>query len=558
MQMPSEFIFLRPWWLLLIPVGILLAYAAARTGRDNWRQVCDRALLPELTVIGDRVSTRLVWFLVLIGWLLATIALAGPAWERHQSARYDRVDAMVIVFDLSRSMGSSDIQPSRLERARYKALEVVEALQGKSVGLVAFAGDAFDVAPISDDIGTIVHLLQSLQIRMMPVQGSQASLGLRKAQQLLENSEHQRGSIVLLTDGVDESASSAAIDLREKGYRLSVIAVGTQAGSPINLEDGDFLKNAAGEFVVSPVDYGALAELAELGGGLFSLVSEPFSESILQSIHFGDGSLQLAEEDRFRADWNDHGPWFLLALLPLVALCFRRGWILALIVLLPLGAQEARALEWQDLWQRADQRAAAAVQRQDYDDTRLRDHPEWNGIALYRQDKFEEAALAFSYADDQFAKFNTGNALARSGNLQSAIEQYEAALQIDPEFEDAKFNLDLVRKALRQQPRQSARGDSSNDSEDRSDGDVQQAAEPERMAPDGERSESGEGDQKDEPRDEDNQLARSESDAEAEQKQLMEQWLRVIPDDPAGLLRRRFYYEYRERDPVQRQSTVAW
>ena len=557
--MPSELIFLRPWWLLLIPVGFVLAFAVTRRHRNSWRRICDSKLFSELTLIGDRVSERMVGLSIVVGWLLAVIALAGPAWDRDQNALYQSVDAMVVVFDLSRSMNSTDLLPSRLERARYKALEVIEAQQDKSVGLVAFAGDAFDVTPISDDIGTVSHLLRSLQIQMMPVQGSLASAGLYRAHQLLINSGYGRGAVVLLTDGVDEDAFSAAKSLRDDGFRLSVIAVGTAAGAPISLDNGDFLKDGTGKFVVAQVNVGSLVELANQGGGLFSLVSEPFTESMLHTIDFGGDSVELTANDDSVVGWNDRGPWILLGLLPLVALIFRRGWILSILILLPVTSQDAYAFEWEDLWFRSDQQAAAAVRKEEFDNSRLAEHPEWNGIALYRQNRFEDATAEFSKSSDEVANFNTGNAKAKDGDLQGAIENYEAAIEIDPEFEDAQFNLDLVRKLLQeQQQRQRGRQDDSRESQDSNSQDNEASSDQlERSSPDSGQGGEEELERRDEPRDEENQLASMEDSVDREQDQLMEQWLQKIQDDPTGLLRRRFYYEYQVRERDERPA-VAW
>ncbi len=557
--MPFELIFLRPWWLLLIPVGFVLAFAVTRRHRNSWRRICDSELYSELSLISDRVSERMVGLSIVVGWLLAVIALAGPAWDRDQNAQYQSVDAMVVVFDLSRSMNSTDLLPSRLERARYKALEVIEAQQGKSVGLVAFAGDAFDVTPISDDIGTVSHLLHSLQVQMMPVQGSLASTGLYRAHQLLNNSGYRRGAVVLLTDGVDEDAFSAAKSLRDDGFRLSVIAVGTAAGAPISVDNGDFLKDGAGKFVVAQVNVGTLVKLANQGGGLFSLVSEPFTESMLHRINFGGDSVELTANDDSSVGWNDRGPWILLGLLPLVALIFRRGWILSIFILLPVTSQDAYAFKWEDLWLRSDQQAAAAVRMEDFDSSRLAEHPEWNGIAFYRQDKFEEAAAEFSKSSDKVANFNTGNAKAKDGDLQGAIENFEAAIEIDPDFEDAQFNLDLVKKLLQElQRRQRSRQEDSRESQESNSQDNKATSDQlERSSPNTGQGEEETLEQRDEPRDEENQLASMEDGVDREQVQLMEQWLQKIQDDPAGLLRRRFYYEYQKRERVERPE-VAW
>lgn len=556
MQMPFEIIFLRPWWLVLIPVGFLLAVLVTRRHRHSWKRVCDSDLFAKLTMAGDQVSERLVWLSVAAGWLLAVLALAGPAWERNETPIYQSVDAMVVVFDLSQSMASTDILPSRLERARFKAIEVIEAQQDKSVGLVVFAGDAFDVTPISDDIGTITHLLQSLQVRMMPVQGSLASKGLRRAEKLLDKSGYDIGTVLLVSDGIDQDAFSAAESLRDKGYQLSVVAAGTAVGSPIRLDDGDFLKDASGQFIVSPVDIEALRELARTGGGLFSLVTEPYLESPLQSIHFGADRAKADGEDVSIVGWIDQGPLFLLLLLPLVSLIFRRGWLVAVLLFLPLGAQQSHAFEWDDLWQRSDQRAANAVKQGDFMSDELADHSNWNGIALYRRDRFLDAAAEFGKAEDKVSIFNQGNALAKGGDLQGAVDQYEIALAIDPEFEDARFNLELVKKVMQQQ-QQNQQASIAEQQDSDSEQSVQDRDKPERTPPDGERAEGEEQERSDKPRERIEHLAGAEQNKEQEKSQLMEQWLRVIPDDPAGLLRRRFFYEHQQRDNPARSAT-AW
>ena len=331
------------------------------------------------------------------------------------------------------------------------------------------------------------------------------------------------------------------------------------AGAPISLDNGDFLKDGAGNFVVAPVNVGTLVKLANQGGGLFSLVSEPFTESMLHAIDFGGDSVELTANDDSSVGWNDRGTWILLGLLPLVALIFRRGWILSILILLPVTSQDAYAFKWEDLWLRSDQQAAAAVLKEDFDNSWLAEHPEWNGIAFYRQNKFEEATAEFSKSSDKVAKFNTGNAKAKDGDLQGAIENYEAAIEIDPEFEDAQFNLDLVRKLLQeQQQRQRGRQDDSRESQESNSQDNEASSDQlERSSPNSGQGEEQELEYRDEPRDEENQLASMEDSVDREQDQLMEQWLQKIQDDPTGLLRRRFYYEYQERERVERPA-IAW
>ncbi len=564
MSFPIEFVFLRPWWLLLLFLGPFLSFAITRRGSDSWAAVCDPLLLRHLVSGGNNTSVILVRILTLSTWTLAVLALAGPAWDREKTDLFENLEATVVVLDLSQSMNSTDLLPSRFERARYKSIELIENQNSRATGLVVFAGSAFNVVPVSDDVATLTHLIQSMQTSMMPVQGSRASLGIERARQMLKGSGYPSGSVVLITDGVDSAAMQAAKTLHDEGYSLSVIGVGTESGAPVMTSGGEFLKDSNGNLITATVNYSELTQLAAAGGGTFSTISEEVSTVVPQGSQFA-ADVTGTDELATIAQWKDRGPYFLIILVPLAAFLFRRGWLLAIALILVFPAQQSFAFEWSDLWQRPDQRAAASVQAEKYDDPVLQKFPEWNGIALYRGEEFSQAATEFSHSDDVISIYNLGNALAMSGDYSEAVDQYEAALQIDPEFDSALFNLDIVRQLLQQEM-----SERSMESESRNQTDNQQM-ETKDTAPDDLSASQNRGNQQD--RQDEGDLSRrsgqhamggdrSEEDdmltergdsseqielqanLDDELNQVMEQWLRQIPDDPGGLLRRKFHYEY--------------
>ena len=576
-----EFVFLRPWWLLSIPLGYFLAYAITRPNTQSWLQVCDAELLSRLLVGESGKSTFFVRALVFLGWTLAALAIAGPAWDREETVLYENVEATVVVFDLSRSMESVDLEPTRLERARYKAIEVIEQNEDRAIGLVVFAGSAFDVTPVSDDVATVIHLLQSVEVGMMPIQGSRASEGLIRGRQLLENSGYETGSVLLLTDGVDEAAENEAERARRKGYKVSVIGVGSTSGGPIQLGDGEFLRDFNDDFVLAPVDLNALAAVASAGGGEFSLVSSEDDQALWLQSSMGNDQYQLDEGVQATTlNWKDRGPLILMALLPLVALLFRRGWLFAAASVLIVHPNQSQALEWAELWKRSDQRAMLAVENQKFDDPSLLENPQWNGIASYRLQNYEQAGIEFSQQEDRIGFYNHGNALAKMGDLLGAIEKYEAAIKIDPEFEDAVFNLDLIRKLLEKQEMQGDQGNDQGEQQGTQRDDQSQNESLEGVSPNARDSErqglrregdagqnSGRRSMGEERSDqenremsetglEDNNLLQSELDEEL--NQVMEQWMRQIPDDPGGLLRRKFYYESLTREHQPMPSSQPW
>ena len=145
----SQFHFLRPEWLwLLLPLVLLLGvlWRRSRAG-SGWSQVISADLLPHL--MEQRLTRRqkLPLAALALGWLAATLALAGPSWEKLPQPVQKKQDALVILLDLSLSVLARDIQPSRLERSRLKLLDLLAQRSEGVTALVAWAGDAHVVSP---------------------------------------------------------------------------------------------------------------------------------------------------------------------------------------------------------------------------------------------------------------------------------------------------------------------------------------------------------------------------------------------------------------------------
>ena len=267
--MPEPFHFQQPlWFLALIPMALLLWWLP-RTGRTGsaWQRACESHLLPYLLNKPGAAFSQLPVWLFAAGCLLAVIALADPVWQKQPQPVYRNQDAVVLVLDLSRSMLSTDLPPSRLERARFKAAELLKQRQEGQTGLVVFAGDAFTVSPLTSDARTIQSLLKTLHPDLMPVQGSRADLGIRKAGAILGQAGLPRGNIVLIGDGYsDPRAREVASDLRRQGYRLSVLGVGSDQPAPIPDPQGGFVRDARGKIVMPTLEVAQLQSLASAGG----------------------------------------------------------------------------------------------------------------------------------------------------------------------------------------------------------------------------------------------------------------------------------------------------
>lgn len=559
----DTFHFLRPVWLLLIPLGWLLAWWLRRAGGalQAWRQIVDAELLEFLTV-GDGKGGAGRWILVFaVAWTVASIAVAGPSFREKPSGLFKQVQATVVVFDLSRSMLATDLTPNRLEQARYKLIDLLDAAEEGQFGLVAFAGEPFLVSPLTDDTNTITNLVSALSPDIMPARGSDPVAAMRMAAELIRE-VGPVGSILMITDGASDRSIRQASELAEGGISVSVLGVGTTDGAPIPVGESGVLRDASGSIVVPALEESMLKRLAAAGNGIYTRLT-PDSTDLerLGSIAASDGRYDTTDTDRLR--WQDEGPWLVLVLLPLAAFAFRRGVLLVFLAMAFLPPV-SKAAAWQSAWKNAEQRAEQALQEERYADAaRLSDDPMRKGMALYRGGQYEAAGEAFAAAAGPDAAYNLGNALAMQEQYEEAIAAYDNALAQDPEMEDAAHNKKVIEDLLKQQQEQEQQQqdqDQQNQEQESSDSEEQQSeseGEPqENEEPSEEQQQQSEqGEEEGEKEQQEMQL--SEEELDDEQKQALEQWLRRIPDDPGGLLRRKFLLEYQRRG-APRNNDEEW
>jgi Ca-activated chloride channel family protein len=574
----SEFHFLRPWWLTLLPLGLLLIWYLLGRGaaRGNWLAVVDRALQPHVLARPDRFGARHWPMLAAVCvWLFAVLALAGPTWERLPVPAFRSADALVVAFDLSRSMDAGDVEPSRLARAKIKLLSLLERRMSGQMALVVFSAHAFTVTPLTTDNRTIASLVNSLSTDIMPSQGSFPEAGLTRARLLLEQTGVTQGDILLITDSdVSEQSLAVAQEARSAGFTTSVLAVGTREGAPIPERGAGFLTDSTGQVVVPQLDAAALERLASAGGGRFAALTAddadldalfPVASSLLEGTVDRDG------DGDYEADqWRDAGVWLAVALLPFLALGFRRGWIAAWLACLLLPLPRAEAFEWRDLWRRGDQQGYEAMQADDpARAAELFDDPEWRATAEYRSADYAASAATLSALETVEAHYNRGNALARAGELEPAIEAYEQAIALKPDHEDAIYNRDLLKELLEQQEQQQQQQQSqdqqSQGGAEPQDGEQGEQENAQNQDGDPQDQEPGEQQAQEEPEAGEQQGEPEQQQAQADPQdveewasdQAAEQWLRRIPQDPGGLLRRKFLYQY-QRLGVDQDGNYVW
>jgi Ca-activated chloride channel family protein len=415
-----SFHLLRPLWLIaLVPVASIAALLLWRQDiRAQWGGVIAPHLLDHLIVKPGRGRSINPLYLVAGAMVLGIIALSGPTWRRELPPFVEDKAPLMIALSVASSMNKTDVAPSRLERAKQKILDLLSARAGARTGLVAYAGTAHLVMPLTDDRSVIEPFLAALSPALMPSDGSNVAGAVALAAAALRP-EPVAGTILLVGDDAGPVDEGTIQRMAERNS-LAMLAIGPL---PPNW--------SAGAVPVS-VDGTDIARL----------------ERRIET-HF-----QAAQGDKFGTRWLDEGFWLLPPLALLSLLWFRRGttvaWALALFLAMqatPSRADDAK--HFIDLWVTPDQRGRIAFDRGDYSAAaKLFTDPMWRGIAAYRAYDFLDAAQAFAKVDTVEGQFALGNAQAQNHAYEKALAAYDAVLKAQPGNVPAKTNRAIVQAAL--------------------------------------------------------------------------------------------------------------
>lgn len=557
------------WALLALPAIVLLWYWRRRRG-TAWHAAVDAHLLRHLLVAGgQRAWSGLV--LLLLGWTLAVLALAGPSWRQVAQPLWQSPAPLVVALDLSTRVTATDLPPSRLLQARAKLATLLRERQGGEVALLVYADDAYTVAPLTADAANIALYLDALGPDVMPRDGQRADRALDAAVLLLQQAGARGGDILLLTDRADDAARHAAA-ARAQGFSVSVLGLGTPSGAAYRGSDGQIAQ--------ARLEEAPLRALASAGGGRYARIAS--DDGDLKALGVLTPSVSVDDRrDGAGLAWRDEGFWLLPPLMLLALWAFRRrGLAMALVLCtalplaLPTPAQAAEG-SW---WQRADQR----------DQQRLN-----AGVDAYRRGDFKAAQQQFDGVDSATGQYNLGNALARQGQYDAAIAAYDKALRQAPGMPDAVANraaVDAARKRKSPPPPQDQQGPPSkappstgqggqagqDPAPPRQQGNQDPGQAPPARAPSAGKPEQAQGadaqadpaaqaqadaaqrqrmqqalqqqtgqgkDGKDTPA----QRQAAESPQQREQRQAVEAWMRRVPDDPGSLLRAKFQLENERR-----------
>lgn len=497
-----------PWWLaagaVFLILLILLYRHMASTRQQNLQKFAAAHLLGKLCCNVSTPRRTLKRVLVFIAIGCCFIALARPQYGfKWVEVKRKGIDILFAV-DTSKSMLVQDVQPNRLKRAKFAIMDFVGQLEGDRVGLMPFAGTAFLMCPMTIDYGAFESSLTTVDTSIIPRGGTDFAAAIREAEAILSNEANHK-ILVLVTDGenLQGDVLQAAEDAAEKGMTIYTVGVGTSEGEliPLNRKGrSGFVKDESGNFVTSQLDEAMLTRIAEATGGLYVPLGQ--NAEGLETIYQEKLSLIPKEEvaEKRHKVALERFVWPLAVAIAILLLEFlvggrkssrslsipfiktagrrkKKGMVASLMLLASLSSTVpgVQASEGVENYVAGDYLGAseffARQLEQSPHDARL--HFNY-GTAAYKNNMFEEAAKAFSEAlisEDlalqQEAYYNRGNAQFQRGKetlqtdpehsialWEQAVTSYEGALQLDSMNEDARYNLELVKRQLEELKKQ--------------------------------------------------------------------------------------------------------
>jgi Ca-activated chloride channel homolog len=474
------------WFIWAVPVLFLISYWGLRKrNRILTRYSTARGLA---AISPDTLASRR-WIkaaMLLTVVVLVVISLAGPQYGYQWREIEQKGVDLIVALDCSKSMLATDIQPTRLDRAKREVVDLLNLLQGDRVGLVAFSGTAFLQCPLTLDYAAFHLFLSSLTPDFLPVGGTDIGMAIEAALSGFNAADMSDKAIILITDGesTGEDPLKAAQAAADAKVRLFCIGVGATDGVPIPIAGGGFVKDTAGKIILTRLDEPTLKKIAVMTGGSYvrSVAGNMDLETIYTK-HIRKEMEATTLSQQKKKILEDRYQWFLALAVLILVLEFMiplrgKGGTVVIMAILLLGAPAADAAPPGELIKSGE----TAYNAGEYDkalknfiDAQLEvpDRPDiyYNmGNAQYKAGQYDAALKNYQQAlksSDpalrQKTHYNIGNTLFRLGKHEEAIASYESALKINAEDAETKENLAFVKKVMEQPKPPPQKGDNSKE-----------------------------------------------------------------------------------------------
>ncbi len=571
---PELFHFLRPEWLwLFAPLGLLVILGIwGRRSRQTWQKVIASHLRPFMIIKGNRFATTgpLVVFSIVSSLMI--LSAAGPTWKKVEVPGAKSEAILLVALDLSPSMLVEDVSPNRLERAKFKIRDLLEANPGSKVGLMVYAGTAHPVVTPCSDYKLIAYQLESLSPAIMPVAGTNLRAALDMADTILARTEAP-STLFLVTDNLEKGDSELLGRFAsETGNKLEILALATLQGGRIpGRVKGTFMEEN-GKVVLSKLDQSILFDLQKLPNIHVNTLSIENDDVELIAKNVRDNLDFSKTDEESEEDWEEMGFVLLWPALLLFILWFRKGWMIHWCVLVILASSCSSKIEsWQDLWYTSDYQGQLAMNESDFQEAsdRFTSLPH-RGAAYYKAGDYESAIQVFMQDSSATGMFNLGLAYAASGQNELAEEALLLAQKLSPENseiasaieknQDAILQSDSLRSlhpesALALENEEDSTGELNERKAASKDEELSSDTEVDELPKDGDRvtDEVESGIRKAE------EMERPPDDFQSQNGENAQNvMIREISADPSEFLRRRFRFQYEKYYSEEKLPSKPW
>jgi Ca-activated chloride channel family protein len=482
----GNFEFLYPQFLLIFAIPLFVLIYILTTKKRIEQNFFTPEILEKLTSSNGGLSTKLRTYLSLFALLFMVVALARPVqFDKSVDVESKSVD-VVIALDISKSMLAKDLYPNRLEFSKHKVIQLLEKLKKNRVGVVAFAQNSYTVSPLTFDKEGVSYLVKNLKTENITQQGTSFKNLLLSVDMFLKDNKDR--VLLIFSDGGDSMNYADEVKIaRESGMKVFILGVGSETGSPIQLQNGQYLKDGSGNIVVSKFNSN-IKDLAFETGGIFlsGVNSDKDISAILNEISGIES--ETTKEDTLRS----YKEYFVFPLIFALILLFptlfsipkfKKIFPLSLILFFPLETR-AGVFDWFYL-----DTAESSFNSGNYDDARknwekinIGEAVNFNiGNSYFKEEKYKEAIEYFQKISGELkqnALYNIGNSFVKMDKLYEALNSYQKALELG-EKANIRENLEWVKKQLEKQnenensaeqpPNQNDRKDNSEENKENQD-----------------------------------------------------------------------------------------
>lgn len=451
---PNQFHLLRPEWLWAFIPMVMVALLIIFTSREDkkWKKVIAPTLQPFMFTKEKRSSLTFPLIAFVLITSIGIISLTGPTWEKVEVPGAKSEAVLMIAVDCSLSMMAEDIQPNRLERAKFKIRDLLDANPGSRVSLYAYSGTAHTVVPMCSDYRLITHHLESLSPGIMPVQGTNLAMMMALADSTLKKVEAP-STLLLVTDVVTENQTELLeAFVNNSKHSIEILTMATQQGAEIpKNEQKQPITDANGNIVISQLNPELLFKLQQNKKINVNTLTLDNSDMELIATNVRKNLKYQADDEESEEQWKDMGFVLVILLVLLMPFWFRKGWMIQYgwIPLLFLMSSCSSDLTWDDIWYTKDYQGQQLYDKENFDAAGNTFESSFHqGAAYYKAGNFDAAAQAFAEDSSANSLFNLGMAYTQMGRYKDALQAIELAASKDPNNESFQEAINQTTKTL--------------------------------------------------------------------------------------------------------------